>query len=128
MSRPASEVLTNRESQIMEILWNIGSGTADAVREQLPDRPHDSTVRTLLRVLKQKGYVQVHGRQPVVYVPLVTREVVQHKAASCLLDMFFGGSANALVARLLEDEQLTPQQLEELKSRYATKRRKGARK
>ncbi len=40
----------------MEVLWNLGSATAEQVREQLPDQPHDSTVRTLLRVLVEKGF------------------------------------------------------------------------
>ena len=69
MVRPQSEVLTEREAQIMEILWQTGDCTAEAVREALPDHPHDSTVRTMLRVLKDKGYVRIRGRQPAVYVP-----------------------------------------------------------
>jgi BlaI family transcriptional regulator, penicillinase repressor len=128
MPRPLSEMLTDRESQIMEILWKAGEATAEMVREQLADQPHDSTVRTLLRVLKEKGYVKISGRQPAVYVPVVSREEVQHKAAKRLVERFFGGSADALVLRLLEDEHLTTEQLEQLKSQYATKRRKGGHK
>src|SRR5262252_2776033 len=123
MPRPSSETLTDREAQLMEILWDRGEATAEEVRQQLPDEPHDSTVRTLLRVLKGKGYVRIRGRQPAVYVPIVPRDEVQHKATRRLVERFFGGSADALVLRLLEDEHLTPAQLEQLKKQYASKRR-----
>ena len=59
MPRPSSEMLTDREAQIMEILWELQQATAEQVRERLPDNPHDSTVRTLLRVLKVKGQVRI---------------------------------------------------------------------
>ncbi len=61
MPRPASELLTQRENQIMEVLWMHGAVTAEAVREALPGDPHDSSVRTMLRVLRNKGYVP-HSR------------------------------------------------------------------
>jgi len=128
MPRPPSELLTDREAQIMEILWNRGQATAEEVRSALADDPHDSTVRTLLRVLKDKGYARITGRQPAVYEPAVPRADVQQSAARSLLDRFFGGSADALVMRLLEDEQLSAEQLEQLKKQFASQRRKGGRK
>jgi BlaI family transcriptional regulator, penicillinase repressor len=128
MPRPPSELLTDREAQIMEILWNRGQATAEEVRAALADDPHDSTVRTLLRVLKEKGYARITGRQPAVYEPAVPRADVQQSAARRLLDRFFGGSADELVMRLLEDEHLSAEQLEQLKKQFASQRRKGGRK
>jgi BlaI family penicillinase repressor len=125
MARPPSEVLTEREAQIMEILWLQGEATADAVRLALPDGPHDSTVRTLLRVLKDKGYVSVTGRQPAKYQARVSREQAQRTATRSLLSRFFGGAADALVLRLLEDEELTPQQIEQLRKKRQSRGRKG---
>ena len=127
MPRPSSELLTDRESELMGILWARQRATAEEIRAALPDEPHDSTVRTLLRVLKEKGYVRITGRQPAVYVPVVAREEAQHRAARRLLDRLFGGSADALVLRLLEDEHLTTQQLEQLKQQHISQRRKGGR-
>lgn len=115
MARSSSDVLTERESQIMEVLWSAGEATAERVRESLAGQPHDSTVRTLLRILRDKGYVRLVGRQPVIYRPAVSRQKVQRKATRSLLERFFGGSANALVMRLIEDEELTPKELAELK-------------
>ena len=127
MARPVSEMLTDREAQIMQILWAAGEATAEQVRRELPDDLHDSTVRTLLRVLAEKGYVKVRGRQPAAYVPVVARQEAQQKAATRLIERLFGGSADTLVLRLLENEQLTPQQLDELKQAYSSQRRKGGR-
>ena len=124
MARPRSDILTERESQIMEILWKLGESTSEQVRERLPGNPHDSSVRTLLRVLKSKGYVNVNSAvRPSMYRPAVARWRVQRKAAKSLLARFFGGSAEALVLRLLEDEQLTPRQLEELRESHMSRRR-----
>ena len=128
MPRPASELLTDREAQIMEILWSRGRATAEEVRAALADEPHDSTVRTLLRVLKEKGYVKIAGRQPAVYEPMVPQADVQQSAARSLLNRFFGGSADELVLRLLEDEHLTAEQLSQLRKQFSLQRRKGGRK
>jgi predicted transcriptional regulator len=116
MARPTSEALTAREAQIMDVLWGLEAATAEQVREQLPDRPHDSTVRTLLRVLVEKGYVSRDDRGTAyTYRPAVEREKAQKTALRHLLGRLFGGSAESLVLRLIEDEQLRPDQLEEIR-------------
>jgi predicted transcriptional regulator len=118
-------MLTERESQIMAILWQAKEATADDVRRQLGDDSHDSTVRTLLRVLVRKRYARASRRQrPTVYQPAVARAQVQQQAARGFLQRFFSGSAESLVLRLLEDEELTPQQLEQLKKSHARRKRK----
>ena len=125
MPRPASEMLTDREAQIMEVLWSRRAATAEEVRAGLGGESHDSTVRTLLRILMNKGYVRAKGRQPKVYQPRIAREQAQRTAAQSLLARFFGGAADALVLRLLEDDSLTPAQLEQLRKRLSSSRRKG---
>jgi BlaI family penicillinase repressor len=116
MARRATEMLTERESQIMAILWDLGEATADQVREGLGGNPHDSSVRTILRVLHKKGCVHLDRRKrPIVYRPSVSQSRMQQKAAKNLLQRFFGGSAEALVLRLMEDEYLTKEQLGQLK-------------
>jgi BlaI family penicillinase repressor len=125
MARPASDLLTERETQLMEALWAGGPATAEAVRAALADELHDSTVRTLLRVLKQKGYVRVRGRQPATYEAIVPRDKVQGRAAQSLLKRFFGGSAEALVMRLVEDEELSPELLDRQRKNLNRGKRKG---
>ena len=74
MARPSSETLTPRETQIMSVLWSEGSATAERVREALPNRLHNSTVRTRLRVLETKGYVRHASRgRTFVYRAVVAR-------------------------------------------------------
>jgi BlaI family penicillinase repressor len=113
MARPTSEVLTEREAQIMSILWEMGHASSEKVRERLAGDPHDSTVRTLLRVLR-----------PTIYRPAIAQSKVQQKATRGVLQRFFGGSAETLVLRLLEDEHLTPEQLEQLKQSHSRRSRK----
>lgn len=125
MPRPVSELLTDRESQLMQVLWAHGPSTAEAVRAALPDEPHDSTVRTLLRVLKDKGHVRIRGRNPAIYEPAVTRGRIQAKATRSLLERLFGGSAEALVLQLVEDEQLSPAQFDQLRKEITRRKRKG---
>jgi predicted transcriptional regulator len=118
------QTLTPRESQIMAVLWKRGEAMADEIRRELPDEPHDSTVRTLLRVLERKGYVKhVKRGKAFVYRPAVRQAKAQRQAILRLVKQFFGGSPEALVLRLLEDEQLTPEQLEELRQQESERRR-----
>lgn len=127
MARPHSESLTRRESQIMQALWNGEELTADQVRAALSDDLHDSTVRTLLRILETKGYVahQVRGKA-YVYRAAMPREKAQRRAVRGMLTRLFGGSAQDLVLRLLEDEEITPDQLDEIckSHRPSSKRRR----
>lgn len=119
--------MTEREAQIMGVVWERGRATAEEVRRELPGDPHDSTVRTLLRVLEKKGYVvrEAEGRAHA-YRPAVAREGAQRSAVMSLVERFFRGSAEELVMRLIEDEQITAEQLEELKrSAEGTKRAGG---
>jgi BlaI family penicillinase repressor len=115
VARPGSDILTDREVQLMEVLWSHGDATAEQIRDLLPDRPHDSTVRTLLRTLESKGYVAREGPgRPLLYKAVVSRSKAQRTALRRLLGRLFGGSPQALALRLLEDRHLTPAQFEEI--------------
>jgi predicted transcriptional regulator len=104
-----------REAQLMEILWSQSNLTADQIRELLPDRPHDSTVRTMLRILESKGHIsRVGSGRPLHYKAVVSRSKAQRTAVRDLLGRLFGGSPTALALRLLEDRHLTLAQIEEI--------------
>jgi len=116
MARGKSEILTEREAEIMDVVWRLGEATADQVRDGLSKPPHDSTIRTLLRVLESKGYVRHEAAgKAYLYRAIVDRRKVQRLALGNLLARFFGGSAEDLVLRLIEDERITPEQLDELR-------------
>ncbi len=127
MPRPPTETLTGREAQIMDAVWRLGEATAEQVREALPEPLHDSTVRTLLRVLESKGYLghEVRGKA-YVYRAAVERKKAQRHALRSVLARFFGGSAEDLVLRLIEDERITPEQLDALRHKAPARRGPGA--
>ena len=119
---PSTSSLTDREAEIMAVLWERGTATAEQVRSQLSDESHDSTVRTLLRILEEKGFVrhQRDGRS-FVYQPIVEREKVQRKTLGHIIRQFFAGSPQDLVLRLLEDKKLTKNDLESLMNQISSK-------
>jgi predicted transcriptional regulator len=118
MARPPAETLTGREAQIMDAIWRLGEATAEQVREAMPEPLHDSTVRTLLRVLESKGYLEHEARgKAYVYRAVVERTKAQRRALGSVLARFFGGSAEDLVLRLIEDERISPEQLDALRRR-----------
>lgn len=127
MPRPSSPVLTQREAQIMAVLWELGEATAEQIRTRLPGKSHDSSVRTLLRILKTKGYLRIRPKsRPTLYRPAVGKSKAQGQAAKSLLSRFFDGSAEALVLRLLEENELTAEQLDALRESVSEQRSKGA--
>ena len=93
--------LTRRERQIMDILYRRGRATAAEVMEEL-GTPSSSTVRTQLRVLEEKGHVK-HGEHNLryVYEPTVPRDEVKESALAHVVDTFFEGSIQNVVAALL---------------------------
>src|SRR3954464_8198796 len=95
-------LLTKRERQIMDVLYRLGRATAGEIRRELAGTPTDSTVRTQLRVLEEKGHVrhEEHGLR-YVYSPVVSRQAARRSALKHLVDTFFGGSPANVVTALL---------------------------
>jgi predicted transcriptional regulator len=87
----------------MDVLYRAGRATAADVRAEMPDPPSYSAVRTLLRILEEKGHVR-HEQDGVryVYLPRVAAATAQRSALKHLLDTFFGGSASRGMAALFE--------------------------
>ncbi len=104
--------LSRRESQIMEIIYELGTATAAEVLERLPDPPSYSSVRALLRVLEEKGHLEHEQEGPrYLFRPTVPREAARTTALKRLVRTFFDGSAEGAVAALLD---LEPEELDEL--------------
>ena len=102
MSKSLHAVLSRRERQIMDILYQQGRATAGDLIKALPGEPSDSTVRTQLRVLEQKGHVRHEEEgQKYIYVPVVPRRVVRKSALRHVVNTFFDGSVEKVVAALL---------------------------
>lgn len=94
--------LSRRERQIMDILYKLGRATAGEVLAELPEQPSYSTVRAQLRVLEEKGHVR-HEEIGLryVYAPRVPRESVRRSELKHLLETFFEGSTEKMIAALL---------------------------
>ena len=97
--------LTRRERHIMDVLFRLGRATADEVMLELSGKPSYSTVRTQLRVLEHKGHVrhEERGRQ-FVYTPTVPLRSARKSALRHVVDTFFDGSVEKVVAALLGGE------------------------
>lgn len=123
-SKPTA--LSRRERQIMDILYKLERATVGEVLAKLADKPNYSTVRAQLRVLEEKGHVrhEEHGLR-YVYIPAVPRDVARRSALRHLVETFFDGSTEKVVAALLGDEgtDLSREELERI-SRLVAKSRK----
>jgi predicted transcriptional regulator len=103
MAKSSLAALTRRERQIMDIIYGRGRATAGEIHRDLPDRPSYSTVRTLLRVLEDKGYLKHESDGPrYVYSPCISAENAQRSAIEQLLRTFFNNSAASAMAALLD--------------------------
>jgi predicted transcriptional regulator len=125
VSRKKSLVLTDHELRLMEVLWQRERATvADVVESLAPPPLAYSTVLTTLRTLEQKGYIdhEEDGRA-YVYRPLVARDEAAKSATRHLLDRFFGSSPGALAVTLLDDTQLTDDDVAKIQRLLARNRK-----
>jgi predicted transcriptional regulator len=119
--------LSRRERQIMDAVYHLGQATVAEITSRLPDPPTSTAVRTLLRILEQKGHLRHeqdglrHVYSPVVPARQANRSVLRH-----VVETFFRGSRSQAMETLLElpmplsDEELD--RLEELIERARKKR------
>jgi BlaI family transcriptional regulator, penicillinase repressor len=121
-STPPRKGLSDLEHQLMEILWKRGSGTAEQIREALAPRHvlKDSTVRTVLRRLQEKGYVnhKIEGKA-FVYTGVEKPRNVAVRAVRQILDKFCDGSLEQLLVGLVENEVVDRAELQQLARKLA---------
>ncbi|UCG87142.1 MAG: BlaI/MecI/CopY family transcriptional regulator [Gemmatimonadota bacterium] len=100
-------VFTERELDIMSVLWREGSGSVAEVRSALGDSVAYTTILKLLQILEAKGAVshEAEGRA-YRYFPLVAPEAAGGSALSRIREKIFGGSAELLLARLVSDRDI----------------------
>lgn len=99
--------LSRREREVMDVLYRRGEATVGEVMEDLQDPPTYSAVRSILRVLKQKGHITHREDGPrYVYAPSVERERARRVALDHLVNTFFDGSAEHALAALLRRSDL----------------------
>jgi predicted transcriptional regulator len=108
--------LTDREADIMHVLWEHGPSLVADVREKLTDALAYNTVLTILRTLEAKGYVdhQEEGRGHR-YFATVQQQAAQTSALQHLTGKLFKGSTEMLFAHLVSDRKLTPKQIRRMR-------------
>ena len=108
--------LTHRELDVMSILWRAGSGTVSEVRAALADRLAYTTVLWVLQTLEEKGRVR-HEKEGRAYryFPLLEREEAGGSALGRLVDKVFHGSASMLLAQLVSERALPPDELRRMR-------------
>ena len=120
--------LSRRERQIMDILYQRGKASVSEVREAMKDAPGYSAVRAMMGVLEEKGHArhQAEGLK-YVYMPTVAREKAKRSAVKHLLDTFFAGEPDQIVAALLDVSaaRLTREELDRMSEMIEVARREG---
>ena len=108
------------EREILSIVWRLGSVTAERAREELERALKDSTVRTVLRRLEEKGYL-VHSVEDrtFIYRPAESRQRVAGRAAKRIVDWFCDGSVEALLVGMVDSKVLDQGELQRLAARIA---------
>jgi predicted transcriptional regulator len=112
----------------MDILYQRGKASVSEVRELMKDAPGYSAVRAMMRVLEEKGHVrhQAVGLK-YVYMPTVAREKAKRSAVKHLLDTFFAGKPDQIVAALLDVSatRLTREELDRMSEMIEEAKREG---
>src|SRR5579883_1481883 len=119
MGRKPSPALTDAEMRIMRVLWDRGESTnLDIVDAIVNPRLARNTVMTTLGVLERKGYVthRADGRT-FVYRSLIAEDAVRKGALQSVLNRFFGGSAEELVVKLLDEELISSSDRKRIQAR-----------
>ena len=107
---------TDRELDVMAVLWERSSATVAEVRERIPDELAYTTVLTVLRTLEEKGHVGHRGEGKAHrYFPLVERRVAGRSALARLIDTVFNGSPELLLTQLVTERDLSEEQLKRIR-------------
>ena len=109
--------LTKSEEQVMQVIWKIGRGFANEIMTAFPEpKPAYNTVLTMVRILEKKGFV---GHETFCkanrYFPLISKEEYSQNSLKVLVSNYFNGSYTELVSAFTKKENLSVEQLQELK-------------
>ncbi len=128
MSKKQLQRLSKRERQIMDVIYMLGEATAADVIKHLPEKVGDASVRKLIRIVEQKGYL-AHRRvgHSYIYIPTIPKEIASRQAIKHLLRTFFQDSAPKAVSALLDasGSELSEEDISELSELIRKAEEKG---
>jgi predicted transcriptional regulator len=109
-------LLTDREAEVMDVLWKHGSSLVAEVRDRLPEEFAYTTVLTVLRTLEAKGYVQHESEgRGHRYFATVQQRAARRSALRHLTSKLFDGSRELLLTHLVSDKKLTQAEIRKLR-------------
>ena len=120
--------LTQRELDIMSVLWELGEATVTEVRDRVDPNLAYTSISSMIRTLEMKGYVS-HRRgegKTHVYFPVIDLETAGKSALGRVLDKIYGGSPIKLLAHLVDQHRLSEKELARMRDllKHAPKRKK----
>lgn len=110
------EKLTNKQEEIMQILWQLEKAFVNDILEKMPEpKPHYNTLSTIVRLLEEKGYVdhKSYGKSHQ-YFPRITIESYRSVFVKDSMKKYFNNSIANLVNFFVKDEKLSNEEIEEL--------------
>jgi predicted transcriptional regulator len=127
-SRETPEKHSRREREILDALYKLGRASAAEIRDEIPDPPTYTAIRTLLSILEKKGHVRhTSDGTRYIYEPSVARVEMGRRALDSLLKTFFDNSVEQAVAAMLtsKDADIAPEDLERLSQLIEKARKEG---
>jgi BlaI family transcriptional regulator, penicillinase repressor len=126
MPRRPSRNFTERELEIMQIIWDKQEATVRDIQQALPPGRHYNTVLTIIRVLERKGHVshRQEGRG-FAYRALAHPEKSRSRALAHLIDSVFGGSSESVVLNMVDAGTLTLDELDEIRRKLKKREKEG---
>ena len=118
--------LTQRELDIMSVLWELGEATVTEVRDRVDPALAYTSVSTMVRNLEMKGFVS-HRRgegKTHVYFPVIDAETAGESALGRVLNKIYGGSPIKLLAHLVEQNRLSEKELDRMRDLLKSSKKK----
>ena len=107
--------LTKAEEQIMQVLWDLGSGFTKDIVDKINPKPHYNTISTLLKILEEKGFVQIESRgKSNLYKPAVDKDAYSKKTMQQFVKGYFDGSFVSMLSFFAKEKDITVKDLEEI--------------
>ncbi|SDS11470.1 Predicted transcriptional regulator [Formosa sp. Hel1_31_208] len=112
----AMEKLTNKEEEIMHILWKLEKAfVKDVLAEIAGDKPHYNTLSTIIRHLEEKGYVSYNAYGKThQYFPIVSKEAYKKRFMNTAIENYFNNSYKNVVSFFATEEKISIEELKEI--------------
>ncbi|HKE60370.1 MAG TPA: BlaI/MecI/CopY family transcriptional regulator [Pyrinomonadaceae bacterium] len=126
MPRKPSKTFTDKELEIMRVVWELGEASAREIQAKLPGERHYNSVLTIIRVLERKGHL-THRSEGKSYIYRARQQPAKSRGhvVGHVIKQVFGGSAASLVLHLVETGDLTEDDLREIRQRLAQRKAKS---